>query len=426
LLDNALWALVIVVLWYFYASVFDLYKLSLVDKQGDILKNTIITATLTGITYLFIPFFSPTLPLSRLPAFLLIITMVISLLGWRLLYAALFKHPILPVRAIVVGAGYTGRELVKTLLHDEQIYHRTAYQIFGFIDDDTHKLQKEYDGVKVLSGSDKLVRYVNRLHLDEVILAIPEHEILFPEMQMALIRLEEQGTRVRFAYDIYEQLTGRVMVKFKNGQYFLANPYSINQKKSFYRVANRMLNIVWGVLACLPFVLLIPLVWAINLFSSRGPLFYSQERVGQNGKGFRILKFRTMIVDAEKDGTARFASAGDDRITPAGRFLRKARLDELPQFVNILKGDMNLIGPRPERQVFVDELSHTIPFFRLRNLVKPGLTGWAQVRHHYTTATEDSLVKLQYDLFYIRHRSLMLDLRIMFSTLPVIFKMKGV
>lgn len=138
------------------------------------------------------------------------------------------------------------------------------------------------------------------------------------------------------------------------------------------------------------------------------------------------LKFRTMIVDAEKDGTARFASAGDDRITPAGRFLRKARLDELPQFVNILKGDMNLIGPRPERQVFVDELSHTIPFFRLRNLVKPGLTGWAQVRHHYTTATEDSLVKLQYDLFYIRHRSLMLDLRIMFSTLPVIFKMKGV
>ena len=133
-----------------------------------------------------------------------------------------------------------------------------------------------------------------------------------------------------------------------------------------------------------------------------------------------------MIVDAEKDGTARFASAGDDRITPAGRFLRKARLDELPQFVNILKGDMNLIGPRPERQVFVDELSHTIPFFRLRNLVKPGLTGWAQVRHHYTTATEDSLVKLQYDLFYIRHRSLMLDLRIMFSTLPVIFKMKGV
>ena len=152
--------------------------------------------------------------------------------GWRRIYRE--------------GAG-------KTLLHDEQIYHRTAYQIFGFIDDDTHKLQKEYDGVKVLSGSDKLVRYVNRLHLDEVIPAIPEHEILFPEMQMALIRLEEQGTRVRFAYDIYEQLTGRVMVKFKNGQYFLANPYSINQKKSFYRVANRMLNIVWG---CWPACLL--------------------------------------------------------------------------------------------------------------------------------------------------------------------------
>ena len=133
-----------------------------------------------------------------------------------------------------------------------------------------------------------------------------------------------------------------------------------------------------------------------------------------------------MIVDAEKEGGPQFASKNDSRITLAGRFLRKTRMDELPQFINILKGDINLIGPRPEREVFIKELSTEIPFFRIRNLVKPGLTGWAQVNHEYTTDTEEALLKLQYDLYYIRHRSFFLDLQIMFKTLPVIFKLKGV
>jgi exopolysaccharide biosynthesis polyprenyl glycosylphosphotransferase len=426
LLDNILWALLIVALWYFYASIFDLYKLSLVDKQTEIIKNTIITATLTGITYIFIPFLSPTLPLNRLPAFLLIGTMVVLLLAWRIIYSVLFKHPILIKKAIIAGAGWTGRELVQTLLLNEQIYHKTAYKIYGFVDDDPEKAGRVYDGVKVLGNATTLLRYATRLKVDEVILAIPEQETMDAKMLGAIIDLENAGIPVRFAYDIYEEQTGKVMVKKKGDNYYLANPYNINQKKRFYMVMNRMINIGWGVLACLSFIILIPGVWVVNLITSRGPLFYHQERVGRNGKKFNILKFRTMIVDAEKSGGPQFASKDDSRITTAGRFLRKARLDELPQFINILKGDMNLIGPRPEREVFIHELSQSIPFFRIRNLVKPGLTGWAQVNHEYTSDTEDALVKLQYDLYYIRHRSLLLDLRIMFKTLPVIFKLKGV
>ena len=424
--DNVLWALVIVALWYFYAAVFDLYKLSLVDKRSEIIKNTIITATLTGITYLFIPFFSPTLPFTRLPAFLLILTMVVLLLVWRIIYAVLFKHPILPKKAIIAGAGWTGRELVQTLLRNEQIYHKTAYKIYGYIDDDESKTGKFYEGVKVLAKGDMLFKYATRLKVDEVILAIPEHETLHSPLYTSIVDCENHGIAVRFAFDIYEEQTGKVMVKRKGNSYYLANPYSMIQKKSFYRVTNRMLNVGWGILASLSFIILIPLVMLVNVFTSPGPLFYRQERIGRNGRKFNILKFRTMIVDAEKESGPQFASKNDTRITAAGRFLRKTRMDELPQFINILKGDMNLIGPRPEREIFIRELSNDIPFFRIRNLVKPGLTGWAQVNHEYTTDTEEALLKLQYDLYYIRHRSFFLDLQIMFKTLPVIFKLKGV
>lgn len=425
-IDNVLWVLVIIGLWFFYAAIFDLYKLSLVDKRSEIIKNTIITATLTGITYIFIPFLSPTLPLSRLPAFLLIGTMVVVMLAWRIVYSILFKHPILVRKAIIVGAGWTGRELVQTLTKNEQIYHKTAYKLYGFIDDDPGKYKKEYDGMRVLGDHSTLLRFARRMKMDEVILAIPEHETLESGLVSALIDLENAGIPVRFAYDIYEEQTGKVMVKKKNGNYYLANPYNINQKKRFYRVTNRLINVGWGILASLSFIVLIPMIWLINLFTSKGPLFYHQERVGRNGRLFQILKFRTMVVDAEKKSGPQFASKNDVRITSAGRFMRKARLDELPQFINILKGDMNLIGPRPERDVFIKELSGTIPFFRIRNLVKPGLTGWAQVNHHYAMDTEDALVKLQYDLYYIKHRSFLLDLTILLRTLPVIFKLKGV
>lgn len=152
---------------------------------------------------------------------------------------------------------------------------------------------------------------------------------------------------------------------------------------------------------------------------NRGPLFYKQERVGKNRKSFQIYKFRTMVKNAEVDG-AQFATKNDSRITAFGKFLRKSRLDEFPQFYNILKGEMSIIGPRPERPVFVKQLSEKIPFYETRHVVKPGLTGWAQVKTKYGESELDSLRKLQYDLYYIKHRSLFLDLRIIVKTLSTI------
>src|SRR5690606_9419332 len=172
----------------------------------------------------------------------------------------------------------------------------------------------------------------------------------------------------------------------------------------------------------LPIMLLTMLLVSLE---SKGPVFYSQERVGFNGRTFRVVKFRSMRSDAEVDGKPRWPQAGDDRITRVGRVIRKLRIDELPQLFNVLKGEMSLVGPRPERPFFVDQLVKDIPYYAVRHSVKPGLTGWAQVRYHYGSTVEDSQQKLQYDLYYVKNHTLFLDLLILFETVAVVLTGKG-
>jgi lipopolysaccharide/colanic/teichoic acid biosynthesis glycosyltransferase len=171
-------------------------------------------------------------------------------------------------------------------------------------------------------------------------------------------------------------------------------------------------------------VLLIPLIALGNAIGNRGKLFYTQERVGKNGKIFEILKFRTMIQNAEKEGAV-FSGPNDSRVTSFGKFLRKTRIDEIPQFINIIKGEMAVIGPRPERPFFVKEIAEIMPFYETRHVIKPGLTGWAQVNYSYGESMDDSLIKLQYDLYYIKHRSIFLDLNIAIKTISTILFYRG-
>jgi lipopolysaccharide/colanic/teichoic acid biosynthesis glycosyltransferase len=171
-------------------------------------------------------------------------------------------------------------------------------------------------------------------------------------------------------------------------------------------------------------LLFFPIIILGNLIGNRGKLFYTQERVGKNGEVFSIYKYRTMVKNAEKDGAV-FTTTNDSRITPFGKFLRKSRLDEFPQFINILKGDMAIIGPRPERPIFVKEIAEIMPFYETRHVVKPGLTGWAQVNYSYGDSMKDSLVKLQYDLYYIKHRSIFLDINIIIKTLSTVLFYRG-
>jgi lipopolysaccharide/colanic/teichoic acid biosynthesis glycosyltransferase len=185
-----------------------------------------------------------------------------------------------------------------------------------------------------------------------------------------------------------------------------------------------MAEILVSVFGILIGVLFIPFIFIGNLFGNRGALFYSQERVGKNGSVFKIYKYRTMVQDAEANGAV-FSSVNDSRITAFGKFLRKTRLDEFPQFLNILKGDMGIIGPRPERPVFVNEIAEVMPFYETRHIMKPGLTGWAQVNYSYGDSIEDSLIKLQYDLYYIKHRSVFLDIDIIIKTISTVLFYRG-
>ena len=168
------------------------------------------------------------------------------------------------------------------------------------------------------------------------------------------------------------------------------------------------------------------LITGLLIIAENGfPIFYRQERVGLNGRLFNVIKFRSMRIDAEKDGKPIWAKADDDRTTKVGKIIRKLRIDELPQLFSVLKGDMSLVGPRPERPFFVDQLTKEIPFYAVRHSVKPGVTGWAQVRYHYGATVEDSAEKLQYDLYYVKNHTLFLDLVILFETIGVVLTGKG-
>jgi exopolysaccharide biosynthesis polyprenyl glycosylphosphotransferase len=242
----------------------------------------------------------------------------------------------------------------------------------------------------------------------------------------SLVECQSKGIRVSWMAEFYERLYQRVPVEHMNRRWAL---YMMQNRPVFDRteLAIKRLSDLAMLLMALPILLfvLLPIALAIKL-ESPGPVFYRQKRCGRGGEIFTVYKFRTMYVDAEKDGKARWASKGDPRITRIGRFLRKARLDEVPQLLNVLRGEMSIVGPRPERPELVEELEKVIPFYRMRHLVKPGITGWAQINYDYGMTVHDALVKLQYDFYYVRYWSIWLDLYTLFRTVGVVLLLKGI
>jgi exopolysaccharide biosynthesis polyprenyl glycosylphosphotransferase len=235
----------------------------------------------------------------------------------------------------------------------------------------------------------------------------------------------ERGVNVIPMPLLYERITGRVPVEHVDNHWMVVLPFEDDSLFNPYRSLKRILEVLLALIGIGIFLLLLLPIALLIRMDSRGSIFYTQERVGLNGRIFKLYKFRSMVQNAEAATGAVFAGQNDTRVTRIGRFMRKTRLDELPQLINILRGDMSLIGPRPERPQHVVRLTKTIPFYRTRLIVRPGLTGWAQVRYKYGSTDEDALVKLQYDLYYIRHHSLLLDLNIMLRTIGKVLTLSG-
>jgi exopolysaccharide biosynthesis polyprenyl glycosylphosphotransferase len=275
-----------------------------------------------------------------------------------------------------------------------------------------------------LGRSEDLPDLVRRLQIHEVVVAIEQS--LKSDLFDWLVECQANGVRVSLMSNLFLQLCRKIPVEYVDPGWAV---HAMQDRPVFNRLQlglKRLLDLVLALVGLLVLGPLLPLIALAIRLDSAGPIFYRQVRSGRGGKSFSIIKFRTMDPNAEKDGQPRWAAKEDPRITRVGRFLRKSRLDELPQVLNVLHGEMSIVGPRPERPEFIGTLQTKIPFYRTRLLVKPGLTGWAQVHYNYGNSTEDALIKLQYDFYYLRYWSLWLDFYTIFRTIGVVFRFKGI
>ena len=315
------------------------------------------------------------------------------------------------------------REQLKELVHGLESAD-PHYRVLGFVNSDSANTKVSTNAKIKNIEIDNLKDFVKKNSISEIVIASQKTDGITVSLYNQLINLLENGYIIREYTQVYENLTQRIPVQYVSRDFYRYFPFSRSNQNHFYLIMVRFFEILISFTGLLVGFIILPLIVIGNLFGNRGKLLYTQERVGKNGKVFNIVKFRTMVKNAEQEGAV-FATINDSRVTPFGKILRKSRIDEFPQFINILKGDMAVIGPRPERQIFVNEIAEVMPFYETRHVIKPGLTGWAQVNYSYGETIDDSLIKLQYDLYYIKHRSLFLDVNIILKTLSTVLFYRG-
>ncbi|MCL7455006.1 MAG: sugar transferase [Anaerolineae bacterium] len=420
--------ILLTVLWGIWASFFDCYSLPRTADASQSAWATGRAALLTALVYLVIPLYTPHLPASRLSSLMFVSSVTISLSAWRLLYATVFSQPSFQRRVLVVGAGESGAQLASVLASTPahgNPYAGSGYRMIGFVDDDPAKAGRWVEGMPVLGDRHDLPALIQQHEIDLLVVAITHTPEIHPDLFQLLLDCREQGIDLESMTTLYERMTGRISVEHAGRDLRVVMPATDSPVQHLFWFAKRGLDLVAAVFGLVALGFVIPWIALANAIWSRGPLFYPQVRVGRGGRTFMLYKFRSMIPAAEEGCGAVWACENDNRITPVGRFLRKTRLDELPQVWNVLRGDMSLVGPRPERPEFVEELLKVVPFYQVRHAVRPGITGWAQVRYRYGSSLEDALVKLEYDLYYIKRQSVYLELSVMVKTAAVILGLKG-
>jgi exopolysaccharide biosynthesis polyprenyl glycosylphosphotransferase len=405
--------------WWVLAWLFDLYEVNMAGRRLAVIQHLVIAMVMLVAGYMLAYFFLPPRFLPRLFFLFFAGAALILLTLWRTAYATLFSMPELRRRVLVVGAGWAGRTFVQMLEDKEE----AGYAVVGFVDDDPQKQEQEIAGLPVLGDSRDLLDLIDRYRVDKLVLAITDE--MQGELFQTLVDCRAEGLQIIRMPDLYQSLARRVPVEHINKGWVLNAMNGFTAVSRLERMGRRLLDFVMLLFGFVGLGLILPFVALAVALDDGGPLFYRQTRSGRAGQPFSVIKFRTMRTDAEKDGQPQWAQEDDDRITRVGKVLRKTRLDELPQIINVLRGEMHIVGPRPERPAFIAELEEKIPFYRTRLTVKPGLTGWAQIHYKYGNSVEDALVKLQYDLYYIRNRSLWLDFYIVFKTIGVVFRLEG-
>jgi lipopolysaccharide/colanic/teichoic acid biosynthesis glycosyltransferase len=377
ILANWRWFVTLAVLWTIVGQLTEVYDLARTASAPNSILTAAAAAAATVVLYHLIPFVTPPLTSRGLGLTFSLIAVGLIVL-WRGLYAVLFVQPAFERRLLVFGAGRSGRALAEALSRTADVpttnpYRGTGAVIVGFVDDAAaNGMPQAVAGIRVCGTSADLPRLARELAADEVVLAITNIDTLSQGALYALVACREQGFRVATMPAFYERWLGRVAVEHVGRDMNAVFPVDeSNVATRLYPVVKRAGDLLVGMAGLLPLVLITPLVGLANLLTSPGPLFYRQVRVGKGGRHFEVLKYRTMRPNAERTTGAVWAGKDDPRVTPAGRWLRRSRLDELPQVLNVLRGEMSLIGPRPERPEFTDQLAEQIPFYRARHAVQP-------------------------------------------------------
>ena len=338
---------------------------------------------------------------------------------WRMIFIRLYKTTGQRRRVLMIGAGKAGQTLA-------ELYNSSStrsFNLIGYVDDDTAKVGKRICGLRVLGSSIHLLSLIDVYHISDLVIAI-NGEIQGATFQ-SILDAQEKGVEVTRMPILYEEMTGRVPVHHLESDWIIRSFVDGLHVSGFYELSKRLLDIFGALVGLLIFTITSPFLSIAVLADTGFPVFYSQPRLGKGGLIFKIYKYRSMRQDAEADGEAKTTLENDPRVTRVGGFLRRTRLDELPQFWNVLRGEMSLVGPRAERPELVAEYQKQVPFYRARLLVKPGLTGWAQINYGYVASVTETAVKIEYDLYYIKHRTFAMDFQIILRTIGTVLRRTG-
>jgi sugar transferase (PEP-CTERM system associated) len=396
---------------------FDLYDFVVMHDRAELVLRLLQALGLAWVALALLFYALPQVMIGRGVSLVSLPLALLLMVSWRIAIHWVLGHPELGERILIVGSGPFAVEIARETLGRPD----AGFRVIGFVDNDPELVGKSLINPKVIGLTSQLANLVKSENIDRIVVAIGDRRGQFPTQQ--LLRLSLSGdVSIEESASFYERLTGRVLLDMIRPSWLI---FSSRGRRA--RLNEVACIIIHRVIALLGAVLSLPIAIVTALLikiDSPGPILYKQERVGKNGRIFTLMKFRSMRTDAEKNGPV-WASTGDNRMTRVGRIIRKIRVDEIPQFWNILRGDMNFVGPRPERPHFVSQLADEIPYYEQRHLIAPGLTGWAQIKYPYGASIEDAKQKLQYDLYYIKNQSLTLDATIMFETIKTILFGRG-
>ena len=396
----------------------DLYELKVASDRRELFIRIVQALSATSFLLAAIYFWAPQVVIGRGVFMVSSALVIVFVSGWRLVFEWLSRQVAPRERLLLVGTGPAAISLARELFQRRQ---ELGVEIVGFVDPDPARVGAPVINPGVIGTIEDIPSIVRARGVDRVVVSLGDARGKLPMDKLLEMKLD--GVSFDHLASVYEELTGKIAVENLRPSWLI---FSAGFRKSrLVRSGKRLLDIS---AACIGLVLATPVMALVAVavkLTSAGPAVYRQERVGQHGRVFTVFKFRSMRQDAEAGTGAVWAVKNDNRVTPIGRFLRKSRLDELPQLLNVLNGDMSLVGPRPERPEFVRQLTEQIPFYGQRHVLRPGLTGWAQVRYTYGSSVEDAMEKLQYDLFYIKNLSIPFDLFIIFSTIKTVLLRRG-